>query len=165
MKKTIKLSVCIFLLFLIQTSFQSCRKGTQDLKYVKPDREASFFKTSKPVSVEVEAFIRKLKSHNEKTGFLNYIPKDLGNPIWDKTIIRHKSNSSSTTSANDNDDVVEVITVPVTENEESLNAVIIIKTVNDSIVVISPYTNDYLYYLAHTTPIDYVKAKEVLDYF
>jgi hypothetical protein len=165
-KKTSLMGLTILLYLAAINPFISCQKNTnpKDL-VVQNDKASAFFKTSKPINEKTEALIKKLKAHNDKTNFLNELPVDIGLPIWDKVYFNERK--KSTTARNSTSETeAEAVSVPMTENNHELSGVIVMKIIEDSVVTIMPYTNNYLYEITYFgLPSDSENAKKAIGVF
>lgn len=153
----------LLLIILILSIFYSCTKidvaknETVDNTFVN-----NFFKVSKPVSTTVANIIAKLKIENERTNFVNNLPKDCGMPIWDKLLLKEGGNNNYAFRGGDS---LEDIILPLTNNNQNLSSILILHDSISGYQVDCFTTNSYLYDETHGTNVDTLKAMDDLVLF
>lgn len=159
------LSVFIALTFITY----SCKKlDITSPILLKENFSERFFTTKTTPNKEVAGIIEQLKKENEKSGFVNKLPKNCGLPVWNKLLLQKQaSNTSANTSnlVNNIGDSSTRIIIPLTLDNTSLSSVIIGETINDTFRVNCYTTNGYLYNVTHGTDIDTTKAMNDLTFF
>ena len=151
----------LFCSILMLSVFYSCTK----IDVQKKDPKNSiliedFFKVNKPVSQAVADIILKLKLENERTNFVNNLPKECGTPVWDKLLIQNSSSFASRGSDSLND-----IIIPLSINNTCLSSILIFHDSISGNQVDCFTTNTYLYNETHATSVDTSKAMNDLLLF
>ncbi|MBL7702418.1 MAG: hypothetical protein JNM14_09215 [Ferruginibacter sp.] len=107
--------------------------------------------------------IEKLKQENERTGFVNKLPKNSGLPVWDKLVFPKKWQPQS---FNDYELGTGNFIIPLTSNGYSISMIITGKKISDSSYTIRWFTANDLYNLCYeATNNDIKKAESLLAYF
>ncbi|MBL0145384.1 MAG: hypothetical protein IPP48_06130 [Chitinophagaceae bacterium] len=164
-KTTAKKRFKVLLLYalLLSAIVFSCTK--LDVSPPTPPHEVNFsqkfFETKKPVQPVVQNAINLLKAENERTKFVNKLPKNCGLPIWDKIVLEKPTSNNLV-----EDSTVNYI-IPLTITDSSLSSIIVVKndTSGDTLQIDCYVTNDYLYNITHGTNVDTTLAMHYLNVF
>jgi hypothetical protein len=161
---TRKASIVAFLSFVLLLTFiqQSCRKT--DLGQTSLAKEEAFFRTTSN-DPNVLRLIASLKAQNERTGFVDKLPKNSGAPIWDKYVMRSKKIDKSIFWRGLNGEPDSVVVIPFTSNNENLSAIIVYDSSTVSPSLNCYTTNGNLYAVCHNANVDIDKAEQMLAMF
>lgn len=144
--------------------FQSCKKVDVSVEQAKTIETIAknFFSYKQTYSSAVISIINKLKTENERTGFVNKLPANCGLPVWDKLIVTSKTSQSSSFG----EDSSDIIIIPLTITNNTLSSILVVMENDDNTYSINCYTtNGYLYYTTHGTNVDKPMAETFLTIF
>jgi hypothetical protein len=127
----------LFVLFAIN----SCRKTERHFETGKVNRADKFFANTLPLQPQVQKIYDALKKQNEKNNFVDNLPIEAGNPVWDK-IITKTPNNNTRLGEETNDSTAYI---PLTNDNVKLSSVIKIKEVDSTLYDLKLYTNQYFY--------------------
>ena len=154
----------------------SCKKNDIEVtNFNEQNFVEKFFSTKTTPSKKVADVIEKLKQENERTGFVNKLPKNCGLPVWDKIAIQKHVNNDETFynpakhGPSDNfetfEDSSENIIIPLSMNNSNLSSIIIVENIANIAIINCYTTNDYLYNVAHGATVDTTFAMQQLALF
>lgn len=134
-----------------------------------------FFATKTTPTPVVANLIQKLKDENQRTGFVNNLPKNCGLPIWEKVVFKKSSNHNDDASlyspakhgpsANLTEDSTEVDVIPLSITDSALSSLLVVKDDNGTITTNCITTNDDLYNNLHNSAIDSISKVNNLLWF
>lgn len=129
--------VCITLAFIFFSVLvlSSCRKNDFGTSIKQDDVVEKFLKVPASATAEVNRVAEKLKSLNQKSGFINEIAKE-GFALWDKAIVQHKN----ATAGESEHSFVIIPLAP--ENTKQVTAFLLAK-LNDTVSIKLYRANDY----------------------
>lgn len=145
---------------IVKTSCTKLDVGYQPNQVHPPNFVEQFFTTKTTPTPAVANLIQKLKDENERTGFVNNLPKNCGLPIWEKVVIKKQHNHNEDNSLYSpashgpsasflTEDSTEVDVIPLTITDSALSSVIIVKDENGTISTDCITTNGDLYNLVN----------------
>ncbi|MEI9956579.1 MAG: hypothetical protein WDM90_09830 [Ferruginibacter sp.] len=168
-----KNNILLLLLFLFGLMQQSCKKmDTSNFALHDKNFAENFFKTKTPLAPQVAAIIAKLKAANERTGFVNKLPKDCGLPVWEKLLFtktpvftdKIKTHGpSADADVTDGDSSLSAI-IPLSQNNENLSSVLLVNETEGNLVTNCYTTNGYLYNICQNIT-DTATAQQMLTLF
>jgi len=127
----------------------------------KENYAEKFFATKIPPTNAIAKVIEKLKHENERTSFVNKLPKNCGLPVWDKLIFPKKVSVSSFGEDESSDNVI----IPLTVNGYSISTIIMRKSINDSSYQVKWYTASDLYNVCYAQDKNVKNAESLLALF
>jgi hypothetical protein len=174
-QKTLK-KLLLFSLIVSNILF-SCKKFDTNASVLHEENFAQkFFETKLQPGPEVATIIELLKAENERTGFVNKLPKYCGLPVWEKILItRQPENnaeitySSASHGPSYNEEFTEgsssTVIIPLSINNSNLSS-LVVATISSSDVTVNCYTaNDDLYNTTHGSNVDTTAATKSLVLF
>jgi hypothetical protein len=142
---------CLLLLIIYSFLFQSCSKHI-DKTIEVPLRANAFFNIKGPLSDNANVIYKQLKAYNEKSHFVEKLPKNAGVPIWEKIIKTSKKQKTAIlaaegkmVNATGNSESAETLIIPLTNDDKYLSSVMIGTVFNDSTIAFNCITNKRLY--------------------